>query len=230
VRTVPIQHVVKAGESVVSLAEKYGLFAPTIWDAPENAALKALRPDMNTLMPGDELFIPDLRAKAENVAPDQRHKFRRKGVPARFRIQLYDFGEPRANQVFTLVVDKTTTIEGTSDGDGVVEATLPPSAQTGRLTIGEDEFEVELAFGRLDPLSEISGVQQRLTNLGYDCGVADGELNERTRGALRAFQLAQEEHLTVSGELDDATRERLGELHDAVVEDPFGTADDAAGG
>jgi N-acetylmuramoyl-L-alanine amidase len=227
---VPIHHVVKAGESVVSLAEKHGLFAPTIWDAPENAALKALRPDMNTLMPGDELFIPDLRRKAETVATDQRHKFRRKGVPARFRIQLYDFGEPRANQDFTLVIDKMTTIEGTSDGDGVVEATLPPGAQTGRLTIGEDEFVVELAFGQLDPLSEISGVQQRLTNLGYDCGVADGEINSRTQAALRAFQLAQDEHLLVTGELDDATRERIGELHDAVADDTFGKADDAAGG
>lgn len=225
----PILHVVRAGESVVSLAERYGLFAPTIWNAAENAELRASRPDMNTLLPGDELFIPDRQMKPETVVTDARHRFRRKGVPAYFRIQLYDFGEPRAHQKFSLAIEGGATIEGSSDGDGVVKTQLPPNVQSGRLTIGEDEFVVELSFGQLDPLSEVSGVQQRLTNLGYDCGPADGQLNSRTKAALRAFQLAQDRHLEVTGELDHATVARIEELHDEVADNTLGTSDNASG-
>lgn len=223
---VPILHVVRAGESVVSLAERHGLFPQTVWNAPENAELRASRTDMNTLLPGDKLFIPDRQMKPTTVVTDARHRFRRKGVPAYFRVQLYDFGEPRANQKFSLVIDGETTIEGTSDGEGVVKAKLPPSARSGRLTIGEDEFVVELMFGHLDPISEISGVQQRLSNLGYDCGPADGQLNERTREALRSFQRAQVDHLEVTGELDHATLARIAELHDEVADNTIGTNDE----
>ncbi|NVB41975.1 peptidoglycan-binding protein [Pseudenhygromyxa sp. WMMC2535] len=217
-------HVVKSGDSVTSLAEHYGLYELTIWNAPENAALRAARPDMNTLMPGDQLFIPERRMKPEHVMTDARHTFRRKGVPASFRLQLFDFGEPRANQAFTLIVDGETTIEGSADADGVVEVKLPPRSRTGELTIGEDEFVVQLMFGHLDPIDELSGVQQRLTNLGYDCGPANGTLGTKTREALRAFQLSQRPDLEVSGELDETTRARLAELHDDVSDQSSGAS------
>ena len=211
-------HIVKAGDSAVSIAEQYGLFAPTIWNAPQNEALRARRPDMNTLLPGDELFIPERRVKPTRVETDARHRFRRKGIPAHFRLQLYDFGEPRANQKFSAEIDNHETIEGSSDAEGVVEFKLPPKARAGRLTIGEDAFVVELSFGHLDPIDELSGVQQRLTNLGYDCGGAEGQLDARTVAALRAFQLAHSADLQVSGEPDPMTVERLRELHDELAD------------
>lgn len=217
-------HVVKAGESVISLSEIYGLFAETIWDAPENQALRDARPDMNTLLPGDELFIPELRPRSETAATGQQHTFRRKGIPAHFRIQIYDFGEPRSDQDFTLVVDGAT-IEGRSNADGVVETKLPPGAKSGLLTIGEDEFQVALSFGHLDPLSELTGVQQRLRNLGYDPGRPDGKPGPRTESALLAFQRAQSAHVESTGELDDATRQRLGDIHDVVADDILGQDD-----
>nr|WP_255216649.1 peptidoglycan-binding domain-containing protein [Pseudenhygromyxa sp. WMMC2535] len=71
-------------------------------------------------------------------------------------------------------------------------------------------------FGHLDPATELSGVQQRLVNLGYTCHDPAGELGESTQEALRAFQRTHD--LEVSGELDDDTRARLIELHDGVVD------------
>ncbi|MEM6992923.1 MAG: peptidoglycan-binding protein [Myxococcota bacterium] len=223
----PTKHVVKAGESVVSLSERYGLYAQTIWDAPENADLRAARPDMNTLLPGDILTIPDIRQKVQAIASGQLHCFRRKGIPAHFRLQLYDYGEPRKNQEFTLEVDGET-IEGTSDGDGVIDLPLPAGARKGVLTIGEDKLQVALAFGHLDPIAEVSGIQQRLGNLGYDCGPANGEVGPRTQHAIAAFQRAQDKHLEVTGELDQPTRDRIEALHDAVAEDTHGSADEDA--
>ncbi len=224
----PTRHVVKAGESVISLSEHYGLFSETIWAAPENAELKARRPDMNTLLPGDVLVIPDKREGSQDAGTGKKHRFRRKGIPAHFQLQLYDFGEPRANQDYTLVVDDVHTIEGTTDEQGVLNTPLPAGARAGLLTIGEDAYEVELAFGELDPGDEISGSQQRLCNLGYDCGAADGKLGERTQAALRSFQKAQ--GLELSGQLDTATRDRLAELHDATAETTLGASSDTTQG
>ena len=56
-----------------------------------------------------------------------------------------------------------------------------------------------------------SGVQGRLSNLGYDCGDEHGELGPVTRSALRAFQETYE--MTVNGEADSATREKLQEKY-----------------
>ena len=36
----PIKHTIEQGETTVSLSEKYGLFAQTIWDHADNAELK----------------------------------------------------------------------------------------------------------------------------------------------------------------------------------------------
>ena len=62
----PTKHSIKSGDSVSSLAQSYGLFEQTIWQHSDNATLKALRPNMNILAPGDEVVIPDLEAKKES--------------------------------------------------------------------------------------------------------------------------------------------------------------------
>lgn len=63
----------------------------------------------------------------------------------------------------------------------------------------------------LDPAKEgVSGAQQRLHHFGYDIGDIDGEIGERTRDAIAAFQEANQ--LEPSGELDEATRNKLNDV------------------
>src|SRR5207253_9985351 len=133
------------------------------------------------------------------------HTFRRRGVPSWFRMQLARNGEPRANEPFKLTIDGVE-VRGTTDGEGVLAVRVSPHARQVKLSIGEDdngdEYEVEI--GGLLPINALSGVQQRLNNLGYPCGEPDGEMNDATRTALHEFQLVA--GLKVSGEPDDATR------------------------
>lgn len=213
----PIRHTVAAGDSVISLSEEHGHFAPTIWDHPENAALRERRTDMNVLLPGDVVFIPDIRQKMEKRPTGAKHRFRRRGVPATFRIQLFDRNIPRANQPFTLVVDGDEQ-KGETDSKGIVTCFVPPRSRRGDLTVGtEDSGQVRLAleFGHLDPINEISGVQHRLNNLGFPCDPADGAMNDSTRQAIAGFQ--RYNGLPPNGELDDATRAKLEQIHD----DPY---------
>lgn len=213
----PKRHEVRQGENIVSLGDLYGFFPATIWDHPDNSALKEERGDMSILMPGDVVVIPDKREKQVSKPDKQKHRFRRKGVPAVFRMQIFDVEEPRRNQAYSLTVDgKKTT--GQTDGDGMLEALVSPKARSGRLIIGPDNVVYDLDFGHLDPVTEVSGVQKRLNNLGFDCGDPGGTLNPRTEAALRAFQTRYD--LKVTGQIDQATRDKLVELHDDVHDIP----------
>ena len=223
----PIRHVIKQGESVISLSELHGLFAETIWNDPANAELKARRKDMNILMPGDVLVIPDRRPKEVRRETNSVHKFQRKGIPALFRLQLFEIEEPRANQKYTLEVDGQH-FEGQTDSRGVLEQAVPTNAKKGVLIIGEDKLQLEIDFGYLDPINEISGVKKRLNNLGYDCGEPDNKADEKMQTQLKLFQ--KRFGLEETGEADSPTLQKLEELHDSPKEFPPVVNESSEGG
>jgi hypothetical protein len=207
-------HTVRQGECLTSIAEHYGFFWDTLWNLPENSALKQSREDPNTLLSGDIVQIPDKTMKKEMRPTGARHSFRKKGIPARLRMRLLFDGSPRANLPVTISIDGIIT-KGNTDGDGKLEVLIPPNARTGLLRVGtgDDLIEYELDLGHLDPVSEVTGMQGRLNNLGFDCGAVDGEFGDRSVEALMAFQKSN--GLEPTGAVDDATREKLLGIHDA---------------
>lgn len=203
-------HKIKQGDSVASLADAAGHFPGTIWDHPENSALRSRRDNMNILAEEDELFIPDVENKMLPCKTEMRHRFRRVGVPALYRVQLLLNGEPRKNLKSLLVVEGIV-YEGATDEQGMIEVFVPPSTKEIQLFIGDEEYPRILQIGDLEPVDSIPGVQQRLRNLGYDCP-ASGSLDEATRAALWAFQQSME--IPPTGDPDSATLSMLRRAHD----------------
>jgi N-acetylmuramoyl-L-alanine amidase len=207
----PIRRVIDQGDSVSRLSERYGLAPDTIWEHPANAKLRSVRSRRDALLPADELVIPDLRAKRVSCPTGGRHRFRRLGVPMLFEIQLFDaYGQPRRQRPYSLDVDGVAR-QGTTDASGVLREFIPNAAQRGRLVIA-DELDEALLFGELDPIETLSGVQRRLTNLGFACMQDAGAPGANTTAALARFQ-----HLCgmpATGALDDATREAVRACHD----------------
>ena len=211
------KYVAQQGDCLSSIAFDLGFLPETIWNHPSNLELKQKRKDLNILLPGDELNIPDKQIAEYDRPTDARHKFCRKSVPSICRLQVFDGEKPRANQDYILVIDGMH-FSGATDGEGKLEQSIPPNARAGTLTIGPDKMTYDLDFGQLDPVAEISGVQGRLINLGYDCGEVTGEMNEPTRTALLAFQ--HRFQLDETGEMDEYTLRKLEEIHDRVSEFP----------
>lgn len=208
----PKTHVVQQGECLTSIAEAYGFYWQTLWNHPDNARLREQGRHPNVLHPGDQVVIPD-RKVSEYVRPTgARHSWKVKGIPAKLRLQLMWDYEPRRNERYVLTVDDAR-FEGSTDGEGRIEVTIPPGATLGTLQVGEGEREetFELSLGHLDPSRDISGVQGRLANLGFACQVS-GALDEATREALRRFQAHAK--LPITGEPDEVTRSRLTTIHD----------------
>ena len=203
-------HVVQRGDSIESIAFALGYAPQTLWDHPDNHALREARRDGNVLLQGDRLTIPAKEITSTMCATGKRYTFRRRGVPSRFRLRLLEDDRPRADVPFTLLVDRTTQ-RGRTDADGKIDVPIPPNASRGTLTVGEEDDAIEyaLTFGTLDPATEPSGAAQRLVNLGYDCGSGS---DEDLALALRAFQ--RREGMEETGTLDHATAMALIAVHD----------------
>jgi Putative peptidoglycan binding domain len=197
------------GESTSSLAKKNGFFWKTIWDHGENAELKAKRKDPNVLFAEDEIFIPEKELKDIGKPTDQTHKFKRKGEPCKLKVQLLKAGQPRKNEKYTLNLDGKL-IEGSTDGEGKLEHFIPGESQSAALLLRGGQEIIPLRLGDLDPVDLATGVQQRLNNLGFDCGSEDGEVGDVTKEAIKKFQAAND--LNVTGEADDAMKNKLKEL------------------
>lgn len=203
------QYVVKEGDCISSLAEAWGLLPDTLWNA--NPELQSRRDNPNVLLPGDELIVPQKRIKTDPAVTDQLHQYVRKGVPAKFRLVVERYQQPLKNKRYVLSVDGNN-YEGTTSATGLLEISLPPGAREGLLRIPDEQIECELQFGCLDPVDEIAGAQARLQNLGYYHGDLTGEVNDEFQEALQVFQ--SDFGVPVTGELDDATKEKFLAEHD----------------
>jgi N-acetylmuramoyl-L-alanine amidase len=206
----PKEHTVKQGECLSTIANRHGLFPDTIWNDSANAELKDKRKDPNVLYPGDVIVVPDKRPKEESCQAGKRHRFRRMGVPERFTLTLAEGGQRRANERYVLVVNGQIR-EGKTGSDGTISEPIPPNAREGLLFIGDDEEEVLIRFGHVDPITEVSGVQSRLQNLGFYDGEVNGDLSPETTAAIAEFQRAHD--LPGNGELSDETRQELLKAH-----------------
>ena len=75
-----------------------------------------------------------------------------------------------------------------------------------------DSLLAQLRSGRTDPgvdyRAQVKSVQQALNAKGYDAGPADGALGPRSRGAIRAYQIAN--GMTATGAIDQTLLTSLG--------------------
>lgn len=208
-----VSHVVIQGEGISRIAYQYGFFPDTVWDHPKNSELRSRREDADALLPDDVIFVPDLTQKSLKVKTEARHRFQRRGVPALFEIQLFRGDSPRTDEPFRLVVDGVDH-HGKTDAKGNLRVFVPPNARNGELWAGNDEKPYILRFGYLDPATEVVGIQKRLHNLGYPISDPPNEFGPTTREGIRAFQ--RRFGLPETGEIDDATRAKIVDVHDDI--------------
>lgn len=212
-------YTVQEGDCLSSIAKDFG-FADwhTIYNDPQNADFRAKRPNPNIIFAGDQLFIPDKQPKDENRGTGAQHDFQLNGQKTTIRIRLEDEEfKPFAGKKFRLELKKDVT-ESTVPADGIIEKEIPANLKEGKLTVwlGDDTsqpgFLWNLKIGHLDPVEENKGVQARLKNLGFDCGPVDGIVGPKTKAALQGFQSRTQ--LPETGAADDATKDKLRQLHD----------------
>jgi len=205
-------YVVVEGDCIESIAADAGFLWTTIWNHPQNAALKKARGTQNVLLPDDRIYIPEKHLKQIGRPTDQRHRFVRKGLPCKLRLCLKWLDEPRRNTPYVLNIDGTLH-NGTTDDEGCIEIVIPPGSASGQLTVGADPIFQQvytLDLGGMDPITETVGIQKRLCNLGFHCEPT-GEMDDATASAIVRFQ--KKYALEPTGELDASTTDELKSRH-----------------
>jgi len=199
-----------------------GFYWKTIKERGENSALYQKRKDPNVLAADDDIFIPELVKKTVSKATEAEHVFKRKGEPTKIKMQLLELGEPRKNAAYIFQCgDKL--VNGTTDGDGILEEFVPGEAKAAKLYFKEGKEVHGLRIGSLDPHDLASGIIQRLNNCGFKFAASgikkgmsakeafeEGKVGNKGVRALKNFQAQNE--LEPSGKLDDATIAKFEEL------------------
>ncbi len=133
-----------------SIAHTAGHFWETVWEHPENAALRELRRSPHVLLPGDVVFVPPLAAKEVERATGKQHPFHRKGVPSRLKIRFMVDDQPRASRAYVLFIDGKRMKEGKTDGDGLLDEPVSPLARRAEVHFTPDELEPAAEPGDFD--------------------------------------------------------------------------------
>jgi len=216
----PRNHKVAQGDCLSSIAKKYGFpDYKVIWDDGANAQLKQKRQNPNILFPGDIVVILDIELKQLDKSTEQTHNFVLDAGTVKLQLIVKDDEDkPYASCRYELKIDDKK-FDGTTDGSGKIVQDISADATSGEIALYSKDGETEnvitvfkLELGHLDPVAEATGIQARLNNLGFFCGKVDGIIGPMTGDALKAFQ--EKNGLSVTGAADEATKNKLSQLHD----------------
>ena len=129
-------HTVVAGDCLHSLAAEYGFAdGQRIYDHPNNASLKTQRPNPALLLPGDQIYIPDVMRKTVPCATGKLHRFVVKRATVLFSLVLKDAsGQALASKRYRLKIEGERR-EGTTGGDGKLEQMVPARAKNADLWV-----------------------------------------------------------------------------------------------
>lgn len=208
------EHTAAQGETLASIAIARKVPYRSVLHAPQNEALLQRRTP-EQLFEGDIVFIPEAPPKSVILEVDRVHTLVVRPPRVPLQVQFLCGGAPRGLEPCTLRIDDENPVEEMLDADGWLRTEVSAVATQLHVTFFPDTAyaeEATLQLGHLDPVSETRGVQQRLNNLGFECGAEDGDAAERTQAALRAFQ-ATTASVPPSGTACPQTMAALTELH-----------------
>jgi N-acetylmuramoyl-L-alanine amidase len=194
-------YVVKQGEYLAQIAYEQDFDADSVWQDSANDEIRKLRPDPNILFGGDVLYVPDKTntdPKAHSLAIGSLNSFAAPPAPTAKLCIHFRSGSKAAHPSMAFVIEELEELTGLStDGDGVATIQVPVSLAIATLRFVDTGDRYELAVGHIDPIDTLSGMAQRLTNMGFippDVSIDDQPLSAQVaivRDGLRALRVVR---------------------------------------
>ncbi len=116
-----INYQIKLGDCIFCIIKEHNHLPATVWEHSNNAVLRRQRQEMKRLLPGDVVFIPDVRPKEVIEPTNQVHKFYMKGEKHLHWIEIELVGEdnkPIPNEKYKIVLPDGSIKEGKLDQNG----------------------------------------------------------------------------------------------------------------
>lgn len=204
-------HVVRPGEHLAQIAYRNGSDPDEVLNAPENAALKVLRPGGHTLAPGDVVMLPPRVHPSPTPVPAGAETKIRATIPrTKVELHLHSDGAPLANEPWHVEASGEKA-SGTTGADGVVTFEIRVTTRRAVVVLDRLGARREITIGGLDPIGTAAGVAHRLRNLGLYGGEEATTFTPDLVDAIRRFQAPR--GLAGDGQMDDATRDALVAAH-----------------
>jgi len=208
-------YITRDGDWTGKIAKDFNIpNADTVYDNGANSYFREKRPEKNLLARGDEVWVP--------VSPLPEFPTRGKnGGPVNISVTLAN--RERVNVRFMNTEDEALSnldfelnysgqdeeVSGTTDSEGKIDEELPPGMEI--VTVDLEDRHLTFDMGWMDPADTVTGYANRLKNLGYFNHDIPEKKNMELYDALCRFQ--DENDLTITGNADTPTIDRLVELH-----------------
>jgi hypothetical protein len=177
-------YVIRQGDYLLQLANALGFDQTSIWQDDKNSDLsQSRRPGGNILCPGDVLYVPDPPLAPPDGASlnvGTTNSFVSNAPLTTINIKFTD--DDLASQPCTIAeLDQLTNLA--TDGSGLLTFQAPVTLTTATITFTAVNQTCSCLIGHLDPVDTLTGVYQRLQNLGY---IDDGlEINSTAKGLVQ---------------------------------------------
>lgn len=205
-------YIVRPGDHLTLIAHRLGLDVDTIWNDPKNADLKKLRGTHHILCAGDVLYVPETPSPRHPLTTGALNTYVTDVPTVSLVLTFKQCGKPMASASCVVhgLPDATTM---TTDGAGTLNLTVPVTVRELAVEFPDVPLIRHVSLGDLDPITEPSGVVQRLRNLRYLSYFTTIQPSD-TAGLKRVLSKFQEANgLPVTGTLDDPTRSALEQAH-----------------
>jgi hypothetical protein len=184
--------VIKQGDYLAALAHRFGFDPDTVWKHDKNTELCRTRPNPNILLPTDVLYIPDQVEEPvmHRLALGTTNTFVSEAPCVSITIRFLD--EALASQDYT--VEELPHLTGLATDDGIASFSIPVTLPSFTIAFPDSGARFTFFVGHVDPIDTLTGVAQRLQNLGYLGPQAnDRDLDvSAIRAGLRLFKASQE--------------------------------------
>lgn len=118
---------------------------------------------------------------------------------------------------YALKVDGVIIDEGEGESGQVLTVNVQLSSTRASLEVGlnadrpEKKTELDLGLGKVSPVDELHGVQDRLRQLGFKVGEPDGDRGPRTEEVIKFFSKMRELDYEQGGSLDSVLEKLISE-------------------
>jgi hypothetical protein len=181
-------YVIRQGDYLAKLAHKFGFDADAVWAHAKNAALREARTDPNILAPTDILYIPEPGpTKWWALKTGTTNTFVSDCPTKTITIQFLDH-HLASRSCIIAELDHLTGLA--TDGNGRLKFEVPVRLMVATVTLSDLEEGVTCVcrIGHIDPLNSLSGIWQRLQNLGHVHPDLDPSDLAAVRTGLRALK------------------------------------------
>ncbi len=207
-----VPYVVRTGDHLLLIAHRRGFDADTVWNDPKNADLKKLRGKPNVLCCGDILYVPENPTEWRSLAVGAVNTFVATEPTTTLSLTFAQEGNALAGAK-CIVHGLPPPNEFTTDGTGKLSLTVPVTVQELVVEFPKVPLVRRVRIGHLDPITEPTGVLQRLGALGYISARTRVDSSDAAAVArvIAAFQ--KDKGLPVTGTLDEGTKSALQQAH-----------------